>query len=242
MNYFHNVLFDKSEKVIAFAGGGGKSVLINTICQEFKKSGKSALVLSVHPLYVPPDTRIFISHDINIIRSQINREIAKQQILYLGKSYDEKKISGFKDKDIQEIINSAKCDHILLEIDHTQSRSLSGFDNLKLKTASLAQRCVLVIGADALNQPNIDAYLKTSEDFWQNQMVLEPVKIVEWLIRHKFIKHLSAHNIPLTVYINKVENIFYKNLTINFARHLKQNEIESVLFGSIYNSEFQSIK
>jgi probable selenium-dependent hydroxylase accessory protein YqeC len=242
MNYFHDVLFDKSEKVIAFAGGGGKSVLINKICQEFKKSGKSALVLSNHPLYVPPDTSIFISHDKNIIRSQINREIGKQQILYLGKSYDEKKISGFKDKDIQEIINSAKCDHILLEVDQTQSRSFSGFDNLNLKTASLANRCIMIIGADALNQPNNDTYLKTNDVFWQNQTILEPVKIVEWLIRHKIIKHLTAHHIPLTIFINKVENIFYKNLTINFARQLKQNEIENVLFGSIYNSEFQSIK
>ena len=242
MNFFHEALFKDSEKVIAFAGGGGKSVLINKICQECKKSGKTALVFSNYPLYIPPDTSIFIAKDLEIIKSQISREISKHQIVYLGKTFDGEKIEGFNYNEVRNITESALCDHVLIEIDQTQSRSFSGFDNLRIKTAMQTDRCVLIFGADALNQPNNETYLKSQEIYWQEQMMFEPVKIVDWLVNHKFFKNLSEHKIPLTVFINKVENIFHKNLTINFARQLKINHIDRVLYGSVYNSEFHEIK
>lgn len=242
MNFFHEALFKDSEKVIAFAGGGGKSVLINKICQECKKSGKTVLVVSNYPLYVPPDTSIFIAEDLKIIKSQISREISKHQIVYLGKTYDEKIIEGFTDKALRDITETALCNHVLIEIDQTQGRSISGLDKARLKIAIQTDRCVLIFGADAFNQPNNETYLKSQDIYWQEQMTFEPVKIVDWLVNHKFLKNLSAHKIPLTVFINKVENIFLKNLTINFARQLKINNIDRVLYGSVYNSEFHYIK
>jgi hypothetical protein len=206
------------------------------------KAGKTVLVLSNHSFYAPPDSSVVLSQDVNILTAQVSRELKKQSILYLGKSLDERYISGFTDNEIKEIINTAKCDHILIEADKTQSRSLSGFDHLRLKTLSLANRCILLIGADVLNQPNTNAFIKTKEKFWKNIDLIEPVHIVEWLKSHKFVKHLAIHNVPLTVFINKVENIFYKNVAINFGRQLKQSGIEKILYGSIYNSEYQYIK
>ena len=144
MNFFHEALFKDSEKVIAFAGGGGKSVLINKICKECKKSGKTALVFSNYPLYIPPDTSIFIAKDLEIIKSQISREISKHQVVYLGKAYDEEKIEGFNYNEVRVITEAVLCDHVLVEIDQTQSRSLSGFDNLRIKTAT--QTAIISIG------------------------------------------------------------------------------------------------
>ncbi len=242
MNFFHEALFKDTEKVIAFAGGGGKSVLINKICQECKKSGKTVLVVSNYPLYVPPDTSIFIAEDLDIIKSQISREISKNQVVYLGKAYDEKNIEGFNDKEVRDITEKVLCDHVLIEIDQTQGRSFSGLDKVRLKTAMQTDRCVLIFGADAFNQPNSETYLKAQDSYWQENMTFEPVKIVDWLVNHKFLKNLDTHKIPLTVFINKVENIFDKNLTINFARQLKINNIDRIVYGSVYNSEFNYIK
>ncbi len=218
MNFFHEALFNTSEKVIVLAGGGGKSVLINKFCHELKKTGKTALVLSNYDFFIPPDSNTFISDDASIIKSQLSSEIALNQIVYLGKSFDEKKIKAFKESEIHEIADNVECDHILIEIDSAQGKSLSGFDKLKFNTAKRADRCILVIGADALNQPNNETYIKTNDTYWKQKKILEPTSISDWLVNHKLFKILTTHGIPLSVYINKVENVFHKNLTINFAR------------------------
>ena len=86
------------------------------------------------------------------IQDGISAEIRQHKILYLGKSINKNNITGFNQKELRKIIQNVSCDHVLIEIDRTQSRSLSGFDDFKLTTALLADRLILSIGSDALSQ------------------------------------------------------------------------------------------
>jgi hypothetical protein len=242
MSLFYQSICDLSDKKIAFIGGGGKSALIYRISQELKKKEKKVLVVSRHPIYVPPDTGVFISNDINIILQRVPKELEEQGVVYLGASIDEKALAAFNEQIFHAIISKVTADHILIEADHTHGRSVSGFDKLKQRNLNHAERCVLVIGADALNQPCSEMFIKTRDNYWRNRLRLEPDLIADWLMNHKIMTHINEQHIPITVFINKVENMLFKNMSIGFARQLKQLEIDRVFYGSVFNSEINPVR
>jgi len=242
MNTFYAALLSPEEKYISLAGGGGKSVLIHKICQECVQQDKTVVVMSIFPLYIPLESKTVISTDTDIIKTQVERELEKNNPVYLGSKFGEKRIEGFKPGQVKKLLPDISADHIFIKADNTQGRSISGLDNFNISVARETQRLIFVLGAEAFNQEKQEKFISTSDAYWKSKTALDPVDIADWYLNHKVFKTLAQKKIPMTIFINMVEDIFHENLTIAFARKIKLAGIDRVVYGSIFNSEFHIVK
>jgi len=238
MNSFYQSITEESDKTILFAGAGGKSLLIDRMCQEMIVRKKKAVVVSFYPFYVPLERKMVISDQTRIIATHLK----KDPVIYLGQKYQTDKLTGYSSKNIKNIIDNIAADHILVEADKSEGRSLSALDNLKGITINSINRFVYVVGADVFNQENNAHWLVTKDDFWAKRIYLSMVDIGTWFLNHTAVRSLKKRKIPISIYINKIENMFLENQAIGLGRELKRAGIDRVVYGSIFNSETHTIR
>lgn len=240
-NYYSNLL-NENERRIHFIGGGGKSTLIYRIAKSGIKSNKKVIITSLFPFLAPLDSTIVLIKDISAGRADICKELDHNGMIYLGRGYEKTHISGFTNADIEKILSTVACDHILVEYDSVEGRSLSDYKTVKFSVKSLPDRFINVIGSDAFNQVKSSSWLKTRDQYWAENPVLSPIHIAAWIKKHPLILKIKANNIPMTTFINKVENIFIENLSIPLAKNLKLMDMDRVFIGSVYNSYLFEVK
>jgi hypothetical protein len=239
---FYSNLINQQNKVIHFIGGGGKSTLMHRIACEGIKNNKKIIITSLYPFLTPLDSSIVLIKDLVSSKQHVSKELQKYGLLYLGKGYEKAYISGFSKQDIEKIINTIAFDHIFIESDCVAGRSLSDFQAVKHISNYKIDRIFNVIGSDAFNQAKTDSWLKTKDIFWNDKPVLAPLHIAAWLKNHQRITKITKQAIPITYFINKVENIYIENLTIPLAKNLKLSGIDRVFIGSVYNSYLFEVK
>ena len=242
MHPFNSALYDENEKIVIVAGGGGKSTLISRLAEYGKSRGEKILVCSPHDMYPPPETNIYLTKSTQNINTMLRSELNKSLVIYLGRNLDKDILGGFNSTEFKKHIPSLDADHIFIESDHTNNRSLSGFDRFQIPALKEIQRCIIVIGADCLNKRNDPVWLQTADPFWQDKEIIDPVDLADWFLKSKQVQKLISNGIPVSVFINKVEDIFHKNLAISLSRQLKLGGIDRVVYGSIFNAEFSLIK
>ena len=239
---FYRHFLDQNDKVVLFIGGGGKSSLINRICQDCKSLKKTAIITSLFPYITPIESNVLIINDPSIIEDQIKNEVKNNPILFLGKEYDKTRINGYSNKEIKEIIPKISTDHIFIEVDNTRGRSISGYDNVSTSFSYHVDRCINVIGADAFNKSINSSWIESKDKYWNYKNILTPINLASWYKSNTVLEKLTNRSIPFTYFINKVENIFIENLAIPLAKSFKMSGIDRVIVGSVFNSSFHMIK
>lgn len=242
MHALNSALYDEKEKIVIIAGGGGKSALISRLAENGKMFGKKILVCSRYDMYPPPETNIYLTKSTKNNNAMLRSELEKSPVVYLGSRIEKDMLRGFNSAEISKNIPSLEADHIFIESDQTNGRSLSGFDRFMIPAGKEVQRCIIVIGADCLNKKNDPVWLQTGDPFWQNRAIIDPVDLAEWFLKNTKVRSLISRGIPVSIFINKVEDIFHKNLAITLARQLKPGGIDRVVYGSIFDAEFSLIK
>jgi len=241
-NSFYRNFLDENDKVVIVIGGGGKSTLINRIVADCRSLGKTAIITSLFPFKIPVEAHTCISNDVKMLKNQLADEIKKHTTVYLGKNLEKDVISGLNNKEVKELIRDIEADHLFLEADITYGRSLSDFAKIQKNFPFKVNRCINVIGADSFNQKRNPSWIISDDPFWDSRPILTPLTISEWYKTHPVLQSFLKKAIPLTFFINKVENIFVENLAIPLAKAFKMFGAEKVIIGSIYNSTIHVIK
>ncbi len=200
------------------------------------------LILSLFPINSPLDANVVITDNLDEIEKLLKRELKNHGILYLGKRYEKGTIINFNISEIKKIIKLAPVDHLFIEADSTKGRSVSGYDRVPVTLFSVSDRVVNLIGADALNQVTNQNWLDSTDPFWQDKRVIQPMDIFDFIKYHPMSEKLADLNARKTFFINKVENTFIENLSIPLAKELKMTGIERVILGSVFNSNLHLIR
>jgi hypothetical protein len=239
---FYLNLIKESDKIVYFIGGGGKSNLMFLLASDSIKLNKKIIITSLFPFLTPLESSLILTKDITSCKQHIASELDKKGLIYLGKSYEKAYIDGFTRQEIKKIITTINFDHLLIESDSVAGRSLSDYRAVGTIAAGKIDRVVIVLGSDAFNQAKNDSWLLTNDTFWENRQVLAPIHLAAWLRKHPVIKRIQKNKIPITFFINKVENIFVENLSIPLAKNLMLSGIERVFIGSVYNRYLFEVK
>jgi hypothetical protein len=239
---FYYNLIDESNKVVHFIGGGGKSNLMYRLASDGIKLNKKIIITSIYPFLTPMESALVLTKDIIACKQHIIDELHHNGVIYLGKGYEKTFIAGFNRQEIKKIMNAIAFDHLLIESDFAGGRSISDYHAVGNLSKSNIDRVIAVLGSDAFNQAKNDSWLKTNDLFWKNHQVLAPIHIAAWVRQHPVIQKIQKSKIPITFFINKVENIFVENLSIPLAKNLRLSGIERVFIGSVYNSSLFEVK
>jgi len=239
---FYRNFIDENDKIIAFIGGGGKSTLMQRLSKDCASIGKSVVILSLFPYISPFGAKVLIADDLSIIKKQVPEELLISGILHLGRKYQKGNIVNFNISQIKKIIEEISCDHIFLEADSAKGRSLSGYKHVSVSIFNNIQRCIIVLGSDALNQSKNMNWIAHEDSFWHSKKVLMPIDIAAWHKSHPVFNKLSDISLPLTFFINKVENIYIENIAIPLAKSFKLAGVERAIIGSVFNSNLHVIK
>jgi len=239
---FHRNLIEEQDKNILFIGGGGKSALIRRLNDDCTAQRKKTIVLSFYQQRFPIDSHTIIAADIkNIIRAA-PAELKKHLTLSIGKKYENSVLNPFSISEIAKITNHVDAEHMFLEADYCSGKSLSNLKKVPILSALNIQRCILVIGADVLNQTYSKVWTNSSDNFWRENPTFSPLNICTWYSENITLSRLQKRQIPVTCFINKVENTYMGNLALVLAKELKKLGFDRVLTGSVFESVLQVIK
>jgi hypothetical protein len=239
---FHRNVLGENEKTILFIGGGGKSALIRRLTEDCISLRKKTLLFSLFPQQIPIDSKAVVAGNVKNIHAAIQKELKKSRYVFVGKSYKKMILSPFKASEIQQIISKVEAEHIFIEADTTDGKSISNLNKVPAFRSHEIDRCVVLIGADALNQNFSPVWLDSRDPFWEKNKIISPISLVNWYAVNKTLFRFVERGIPFTYFINKVETIYTRNLALALAKELKKQGIERVLSGSVFDSEFQAIK
>lgn len=241
-NAFYRSFLDENEKIVAFIGGGGKSTLIRRLAKDCQRFGKKVVILSQFPFFTPVEAKTIISDDPTLLCRQVNAELAESSALYIGKSIKESTITNFNLTEIKKVIKAVQADHIFIEADRADGCSLSGYTKVSVSLLQETDRYINIIGADAFNQIKNKNWLSSEDHFWRKKTVLSPLDIGAWFSSSTLFEKINDLQVPGTVFINKVENIYIENTAIPLAKNFKINGIERVITGSVFNSNLHLIR
>ena len=239
---FYRNFISENDKVVAFIGGGGKTTLIQRLSKDCISIGKKVVILSLHPFIAPLEANIVVTNDHSLLKKQIAREFKKSRFLYLGKDYKKGVVINFNLTEIKRLISDISCNHVFIEADFANGRSISGYTRVHPSLFAIINRYINVLGADALNQAINSNWIAHQDEFWESKKVLMPIDIASWMQSTPLFIKLGAQSFPATFFINKVENIYLENLAILLAKRIKLSGIERVIIGSVFNSNLHLIK
>lgn len=242
-SYFYQTLVSEPDKIIPVIGGGGKSTLIKRLAQDGKSQGKTSVIASLFPLPFPYESSTLISKDSDIIRKQLPSELEKYKILFIGKKIDKNHILPFTAEELEIILKVNQADHFFIEADNTLGRSLSGYEKVDVSGVIFTcDRILNLLGADALNQRRNENWTLSRNKFLLQEEMLTPNHLAAWYLEHPKLQKLRKKNIPLTFFLNKVENLLVENLAIQLAKNLRVGGFDTVMLGSIFNSTIFLLK
>jgi hypothetical protein len=239
---FHRNLVEEQDKIILFIGGGGKSALIRRLNEDCTALQKKTALFSSFPQKFPIESYTIIASDVKNILRAAPVEYKKHQSLYFGKKYENDILIPFSVSDISRIIEGLDIKHAFLEADQSSGKSLSNLRKIPGINALHVDRCIFVIGADVLNQKYSNTWTNGGSSFWKNHTTFSPLNIGAWYSGNSTFKRLSDLQIPVTCFINKVENTYTANLALILAKELKKVGLERVLTGSVFESALQVIR
>jgi probable selenium-dependent hydroxylase accessory protein YqeC len=239
---FYRNFISENDKVVAFIGGGGKTTLIQRLSKDCISIGKKVVILSLHSFIAPLEANIVVTNDHSLLKKQISREFKKSRFIYLGKDYQKGVVTNFNLTEVKRILSDIPCDHVFIEADFTNGRSISGYTREHPSLFPMINRFVNILGADALNQAINSNWIAHQDDFWESKKVLTPIDIAFWIQSSPYFLKLVERSFPTTFFINKVENIYIENLAILLAKRIKLMGIERVIIGSVFNSNLHLIK
>jgi hypothetical protein len=239
---FYRNFLKPEEKIVAFIGGGGKSTLIRRLSRDCQSLGKKVVILSLFPYIAPYEVNVLISSDLPQIDKQAGKELKKNSVLHLGKKYKNARIENFTLDELKKIIHSLTADHIFIEADSANGCSLSIYKKVPVSLLSEINRCINMIGADALNQVKNKHWLAAEDAFWRSKRILLPMDIASWWTSTALFERISGLKLAETYFINKVENIYIENLAIPLAKSVKMAGTDQVITGSVFNSNLHLIK
>jgi hypothetical protein len=236
-----SMFLDPSDQVVVFIGGGGKSTLIHHLCRDFSSTGQKIAVISIYPSIIPMEANTMIAKDIKNLKSQIKQELKSTPVIYIGKQLENERLDAYKSSEISQIIKSGlPVDRLFIEADATSGKSVSGYSRLTINYP--ADRCINIMGADAFNKPFENTWIKSRDPFWSKRDMLTPMNLEEWMESREIFRKIRKKGIPLTFFLNKVENIFTQNLAHSFGKKIRQTIFDRVIIGSVFNSQFQLIE
>jgi hypothetical protein len=239
---FYRNFLDEQDRIVAFVGGGGKTTLIQRLLKDCLSLNKKVIVIPLFPYIIPTNFKTCISDDIVPLKSKIKRALKKYPVVHVGKTLQKGILTGFGFSKIQRIFEEIESDHIFIEADLAKGRSISGYHHMPASLYLHIDRCINMIGADALNQKINMNWIAYLDEFWQSKKVLLPLDITNWILSLPQLKKMSDKEIAVTFFVNKVENMYIENLAIPLAKSIKLSSVERVLFGSIYNASLHLIR
>ena len=187
------------------------------------------------------EANTLIAKDIRNLKSQIKQELKSTPVIYIGKQLENERLDPYKSIEISQMIKSGlPVDRLLIEADATSGKSVSGYSRLTISYP--ADRCINIMGADAFNKPFENAWIKSRDPFWSKRDMLTPMNLEEWMESREIFEKIRKKGIPLTFFLNKVENIFTQNLAHSFGKKIRQTVFDRVIIGSVFNSQFQLIE
>jgi len=235
------MFIDPSEKATLFFGGGGKSTLMHRLSQDISASGQTVAIFSTYPTIMPMEAHMVITPEIKHLKTELEQELQSSSVLYLGKKLNNDRLEAFSHNELMQLLKmELPVDRIFIEADNTDGRSVSGYRKLTLNYR--LDRCINVIGADAFNKQKSDNWIKSRDSFWNTRDMLSPLNLAEWIDSRDIMKKIQNKKIPVTFFLNKVENIFTQNLALAFGKKIKQSGFDRVVIGSVFNSQFQLIE
>ena len=238
---FTSLFLAPEDRSVVFIGGGGKSTLIHLLSRELGAGGEKVVILSLVASIIPMEAHTVITEDQENLKKQLAHEFNRAGIIYIGKKLANDRLEPFTRRELNQILKSdLPAERILIEADQTGGRSVSSYSGTL--QSFKADRFINVMGADAFNKQKSDKWLISRDKFWQSRKILTPINLAEWIESREITAGLFKKNIPSTFFLNKVENIFTKNLAHSFAKQIKQSGFDRVLIGSVFNSQFQLIE
>jgi len=236
-----SMFLDPSDRVVVFIGGGGKSTLIHRLSRDCSGAGQTVAVISVYPSIIPMEANTLIARDVRKLKSQITQELKSTAVIYIGKQLDNERLDAYKSSEISHMIKSGlPVDRLFIEADATSGKSVSGYSRLTISYP--ADRCINIMGADAFNKPFENTWIKSRDPFWRKRDMLTPMNLEDWMASREIFSKIRKKGIPLTFFLNKVENIFTQNLAHSFGKKIRQTVFDRVIIGSVFNSQFQQIE
>ena len=239
---FHRNLIEEQDRIILFIGGGGKSTLIRRLNDDCTALHKKTIFLSFFLQKFPVESKTIIASDTKTIVHATSREFKRHQSLYIGKKYENNALKPFSNSEIVNISKKINGEHIFLEADHCEGKSLSTLKKVPAISTLNADRCIFVIGADVLNQTYSKIWTNSSDNYWRQNKTFSPLNICAWYSENITLNRLLRRRIPVTCFINKVENTYTGNLALVLAKELKKIGFDKVLTGSVFESSLQVIK
>ncbi len=235
------MFIDPTEKAALFIGGGGKSTLIHRLSQDFSASGQTVAIFSTYSSIIPMEAHTVITSEIKHLKMELAQELQSSSVLYIGKKINNDRLEAFSNNELMQLFKlDLPVDRIFIEADCTAGRSVSGYGKMTLNY--MLDRCINVIGADAFNKQKSEDWIKSRDTFWHTRDMLSPINLAEWIESRDIIKKIQTKKIPVTFFLNKVENIFTQNLAHAFGKKIKQSGFDRVVIGSVFNSQFQLIE
>lgn len=243
---FIDILGINKEKIISIVGAGGKTTLLFTLANEVRNS--KVLVTTTTKIYVPAqkdydyifigsldglDYRYPCNTGINVLGSEVNFE---------------NKIVGISDKELSKIYS--KYDYCFIEADGSKRKKLKGWNHNEPVVSDFTEITIGVLDVKSLA-------MKVEEE---NIHRLEKFIELTGAIKGEFVN--SDHLISLIfnsnglfknsigrriLFINKVETDqdveAVNNLLEKIKReNLKSHLIDSVIYGSLKNSNYELIQ
>lgn len=155
---------DPEFHTFAFAGGKGRGHLMRKMTDELVREGKRVLITGLNAKKLPVSGSLIIAKDADILVSQIQKEAAKNPVVYVGKNIDDNIVTGFQADELKTIMAQLEDFEVLIELGTATEKMIS-------------------------DPTTISRWLK--DDIWDELIYCFEISIIDSSLSESYVENLS---------------------------------------------------